>query len=492
MPSLLVPVQRVRSFLAHTPFERVQSLDAELHQLGLLRVLTGIVCLVRTIPMVWTSAYYYEPPDGGGLPDATVRGLWMLGLIAANTLGIATPASSAALVFLYPSYDNRLNAESLGTRVLTLLLGLFFLARGGARVSLDERLLRGRGPLSAPVRALYNLVGVPSVEQLRVLYLLFFVAFATMNFGALVYHAQDDAWRSGQLLRVVFTSSYLCRFWTEWRAVEAFSPRVLAAISVLGACGQAVYQGLMVPLIWTRWGARFIIWWGALFFALSLLFLQLSYLPALEIILWIALFHRPASGDSRPPEILAPFIRSPRRAARIAAACFALVAVFAAIEVPYAAGWIEERSERFRRIAQGAGLEIPEVFNRDDLRMGDAWPVLFDDDTGRLLPYHGRNGERLTWVQWSDLLYFGNSLRWRREFRSVEDLTREHAGFYRVVDAALFDHRRRGVERSAYRVEYFQNEASNLGRPAPARFQPRRIGVDRFVCTGTGRRASCK
>jgi hypothetical protein len=357
----------------------------------------------------------------------------------------------------------------------------------------DAYFLKRAGWSGAPIRALYRVVRIPSRAELSRLYLLFFAAFAIMNFGAAMYHIDDPLWKSGSALRVLFTSSYLSRPWELCRKIETYWPAQLQAFSVAATVGQLVFQLFMLPLIWSRWGRRFVIAWGAAFFAMSILVLQLSYLPLLEVMLWVALLHRPRLSDPaqvEPPPLLR---RGPLAArATVAFGTTALLA-FALTGLPYVDDLWGTRAEAVRHGLRTVGLEVPEVLNRDDLRMGDTWAIIYRREGDRVvrLPYHGRHGERLAWVGWNDLFYFANSLKWRREFRGPASLERSSDSYHRLVDIALYDHRHRGAATSRYIISYFASDASNLDVDVRKRFKRRRLRSDSITCAGTGESATC-
>ena len=480
--------------LERTPFARVQSPDAELRQLALLRWATGIVCFARTVPIVYGSIDYIGAPSSGGLPELTIAGLWTLAFVAVATAGIAAPLTLPLMMYEYQAYDLRMQTETLGTDVLMLLLALFWLSGAGSRLSVDAFWLR-RGTWSgAPIRALYRLTGIPPADELRRIYFLFFVAYGLLSFGAVIFHIDDPAWRSGSLMRMIFTSSYLSRLWGPFRELESQWPMALQAFSIVGTLGQVVFQLFMIPLVWTRWGTRFVVTWGILFFAASLAILQLSYLPVLEILLWIALFWRPRAHAVASGERYRPFTRSRLAGRGVVIAGSSVLIVFALIGLPYMDDLWGPEVEPVRRGLQAFGLEVPVVLNRDDLRMGDAWPVIYRRDQERdvLLPYHGLEGERLAWVQWNDLFYFGNSLKWRREFRGSESMDRASDSFSRLVDVALFDHRHRGAARSEYVFVYFATDGSNADADVGRRFERRHLGTDWVACSGVGESAKCE
>lgn len=483
------PRSLLTRLVSFTPFSRVRSTDAEVHQLAILRWAVGFACIARTAPIVWASADYFTPGMNGGLPGETVLGLQTLMLASAATIGVAAPVTLLALLVYYPVFDAAMQTATLGTNFLCLMLGLLAVAGAGAHLSVDSWLLRRGGRLAAPIRPLYRLVGVPDPRQLAEIYFLYFTAFAAINLGAVLHHWDDDAWRSGNLLRIIATSSYLSRFWVEARAFEAYSWRAADAISSIGALGQAAYQALMLPLVFTTWGSRFVIAWGAIFFLVSLFVLQLSYLPLLEIFFWVALFRRPTPRQHVVlPAGLGP--RTRRAHVAIVSIGFAAIAAFIVQDFPYTSDRFKH--ERLDRALYTLGLDVPQVFNRDDLRMGDVWAVIYRDDRQTLLPYHGVNGERLAWVQWNDLFYFGNSLKWRREYAGPASLGRDHDGFWRLVHVAQFDHRRRGVDASNYIVDYYATEASNVRRDAERRFARTHLGFTRIHCVGRGVAVRCE
>jgi predicted DCC family thiol-disulfide oxidoreductase YuxK len=74
-------------------------------------------------------------------------------------------------------------------------------------------------------------------------------------------------------------------------------------VSILGAIFQSIFQFLMIPLVFTKIGSGFVKWWGINFFVLSLFFINLSYLPHIELLLWFGIFF-PISTNSKKVKIL--------------------------------------------------------------------------------------------------------------------------------------------------------------------------------------------
>jgi hypothetical protein len=226
-----------------------------------------------------------------------------------------------------------------------------------------------------------------------------------------------------------------------------------------------------------RNGRRFVVFWGWGFAIASAVFLQLSYLPWLEICLWYLLFSRPAPAPVRE---VAPLPHHAARPAKfglgLAVTAWSVLLVLFALKFPHV-----ERYSRalglplsaIRRVTLYCGLDVPIVFNREDLTLGDAWPVihrLTPDGEPHILPLNGVEGERL-WYHLSDCCYFGNSLKWRRA-ATDQDLTAfndpEALGYELVTRIIDFDYRRHGFESPVeYAVSVFRTRGSEVAVSDP-------------------------
>jgi hypothetical protein len=475
--------------LSRSPFAAITDADAELRQLANIRIATGLLCLARTAPTVWASRYYFEV-GAWGVPDVTLAGVVTLLLICFVTAGVLTPVSTMALIYTTRLYEAQASSESLATEILSLLLSLLVVASAGAHRSVDAILMRQPGWIGAPVRALYRLAGVPSDRGIRTILLLYFIALSLINLGGVVNHWYDDDWRGGRALQIIFSSSYMSRVWSLWRPFETYSPAAAAWTSWALTLTQLVMQTSMLALVWWRPTARLLIVWGAAFFVSSIVALQLHYLGAFELLIWIALFHRPR------PSIVAvdqSFTRRKWSERTLLGAAATVLAVFVAHETwAYAGvnGLDAYPFPRLRLYIDLVGIHSPRVFNRNDLPLGDAWTVVYRNNWERL-PYHGPSGERLAWLQFNDLLLYRSSIRWRNEFRMETFFDPDHDGVGRLQQLVEFDHRRRHTSASTYTVDYYIAPASHLELPPAARFERRQIGVTQFSCSGEANAVHC-
>ena len=478
----------MRHLVERSPFAAITDVDAELAQLGVIRIVTGLLCLARMAPQVWALQYYFGTAGGWHLAPHAVGGLNVLVLAGLVTAGVLTPVSTVALLVATRRYEVEVGSASLSTDLLCLLLTMLVVTSAGARLSVDSMLMRQRGPTGALSRLLYRFTGVPSASGLRAALLLFFIALALINLGGAVHHWFDDAWREGHAMRMIFTSSYMSRVWPAWRSFDTYWPEAAAWTSWFLTTTQLVMQTGMLALIWWRPTAHLVVVWGCTFFLGSIVALQLHYLGAFELLIWIALFHRSpprvtqtSSSLARPPWAEALFVRT--------AAVF--LVVFVLHEAWALAGMRPYPFPRLRESFAMVGVHSPGVFNRNDQSLGDSWSVVYFGNREELLPYHGPSGERMTWTLWNDLLLYRSSVRWRGEFDPATVLDPNGRLVSRLVDLTLFDHRRRRLDTSVYVADYYTSRSSDLDLPPAERFQSRYVGSTRFQCSGKNLEAHC-
>lgn len=417
----------------------------------------------------------------------TLLGLVVLLLVCLVTAGVLTPVSTIGLLYTTRLYEAELSSESLASNILALLLSLLVMTSAGARRSVDAVLMRRPGWIGGAVRALYRLLGTPSTRGIRAILVLYFIALALINLGGAVNHWDDDAWRSGRAMQILFSSSYMSRVWPVWRAFEVYSPSAAAWTSWLLTMTQLVMQTAMLALIWWRPTAWLVIVWGTVFFLSSIVALQLHYLGAFELLLWIALFHRPQASARAVDQ---PLTRRRWSELAIAGTGIVFLTVFAVHEASARAGIDDYPFPRLRLYLSLLGVHSPQVFNHNDLPLGDAWTVVYRNNWERL-PYHGPRGERLAWLQFNDLLLYRSSIRWRNEYRPDTFFDPDRDGVGRLQQLVAFDHRRRHTPASTYIVDYYTSRASHTELPPAARFERRLVGSTHFSCSGEANAVHC-
>jgi hypothetical protein len=477
--------------------------DAHRNVINAARIAVGTIMIYRTALIV-IATYYYHPTDVAE-PQFTAKlllGCGVLGLLFAYTAGFLTPLTGIAIVAVYPYFDARLLTGTLGTNVASICLIALLLLNTGDRHSIDGLLMRTQNFVGRTWRAIYAVIGTPNAVQTTRILFIAFAAYAVVSFGALFYHLSDQYWREGRTVGVMLTNAYLSRHYEWFRAWEAAAPGTYHAFSIASVAGQTFFQLAMLPLMWHRWGRRFVIAWGATFFLISLTCLQLSYLPYLELALWALIFVRlpllnePREARSQKSPLLGERARvrgslpaktaantQPPRLVR--AYTTAIATAFALFLLTWLApggrAWSGHAWDRPQQYLAWFGLDAPQVFNDADLRMGDRWPVIhrIDADGQRtLVPFNGNNGERLAYHK-NDLLYFGNSLRWRRRMIGNEPQAYNapgSTGYEQIREVCFYDAARNDAESvTGYEVRIFENKAARYDAASNERYAPREI-----------------
>jgi SAM-dependent methyltransferase len=114
----------------HSPLSRLRDREAELLQLGLIRILVGALCIARLVPNLWVSLYMFPPEAGGAAPALVVRGVLGSRLDRTSDRGLPDAARGASAHRRDAWIRLSTDAASLVTDMASLVLT--FLVLGGA------------------------------------------------------------------------------------------------------------------------------------------------------------------------------------------------------------------------------------------------------------------------------------------------------------------------------------------------------------------------
>ncbi|HZP49347.1 MAG TPA: hypothetical protein VFB07_12465 [Vicinamibacterales bacterium] len=463
MPFLFAALRRAGGFI------HIVDTEAEARKVAGLRIVVGLLLMWRTGIVARDAAYYFDPTPilGRPVPLEAVAGWIQCAVAGGLVVGVVPRACLALLMLTHAAFSIWTDTYNLGPMLLVPILGALLVLDSG-KLTVHRRVRQ-----------------TPSADEFRAAYLILFLAYAGWSLQAALYHVRDPYWIQGRTTQVMFLNSYLSEYYVVFRAWERASPATLRALSVFVGSAQILFQMAMIPLVFTRRGAAFVRTWGWIFILGSVVDLQLTLLPFVEAVLWAMVFFR-----ARPSPAIDPAKRistgdSIRRSGmRPAVAIYGVgygflsLMFFTNAILGFAAGaslprWVANP------VLYYVGLVAPNVFNTMDLQMGDRWAVLTHADGGQstVVPLDGYEGQRLDYLR-SDLLYFANSLRWRREMIFAPDLAAFHRpgarGYAFAYRVALYDHRRRRIiAPETYRVRIFHNYAAEGNRDAmPLRYAP--------------------
>lgn len=267
-------------------FPEVKSVEYEQKKLAIIRWITGLIILFRFSQVLYTVQYIDE-----------FQGAFLVGVVATAcifffTIGLFGPLSTLAAFWALTKFDTSFNCQTLGTNILSQFLFVLFLASHSRYYSVDALILKWKNSIGRGMAKLYSWVGTPTKDSLRLYYFFGFFSYAIVSFCALSFHILDENWVAGRTPFAFFPAAFLSKYYPLFREIVINWPSIFMALSIFLTLGQSVFQFLMVPLAWSKWGMRFVVFWGFSFFVASLFFVNLSYLPHAEVLSWLAFFSR--------------------------------------------------------------------------------------------------------------------------------------------------------------------------------------------------------
>ncbi len=496
----LFMTSKLDRFLNRTYFPETPDLLFEEKKLNIARILIGVAIFWRTAKVAFAANFYF-PADtnflGFNFSSEVAFALIECALALLLTAGVFTPLVLASILITYPFFDKTLSISTLGTSVMLFFLFGLFMINFRSRYSLDAWVenRENKSVLKRALQRVYQILGNPDSKRIRRIYFLCFVCYATISLGAMLHHINDPHWIGGHTVSALLTNSYLCPHYAFFQSIEASWPTAFFLFSASGIIAQTFFQFAMIPCLFSRWGTVFVVLQGLVFFLVSAICISLSYLPFVELVLWGVIFWSSSLHSRAFAKRKATLPPAPQPLAveckthgllihetylRLSAmTLLLLIANFPFLEdytahLKLSKPWIKDRLKH-------AGLEIPIVFNKTDLAMGNRWTIIYRNTDGvrTLVPFHDTDGARL-WYLKSDILYFSNSLAWRRRCiempveemldpdSRVVDLLQRTVNF----DAKLFP----PSENTIYEVFIRENNANAYSLPLQERLTEKQIG----------------
>lgn len=411
---------KINKFLLnHTPLLKAfgisESSDYVNKLVFIARVLFAIILLHRSFD-VYGFAILHEDP--GFIQEICVFTI-IIGF--SILLGFLTPIAILCYMFFFclePKYSFSLYHMSC------IIFGwslLFFGA--GKHYSIDSWASKNFPGYEKLQKIIYFLaveINTANVATIRFFAILLYYGNAV---AAMSYHFYDPLWLQAKTLQLMFTTGYLNDFYWLFENWRQSSPYTFDFILRTAMIIQGIWELLMLPMMFSRWGRLFVFLQGIGFFILSVLIINLGYLPLVEIVLWALLFAYPSSYNKEKTEArsnndfkIDKKLLTVAIVGTIAFSSFIGTIVYVSAIGDY---------ERIRKINRGwlrkahrfFAQDRVNVFNRADLNMGSNNIVLYELNSQgkkvRQVPFQNEDGARLSYLN-NDLLYFQYSLRWQR------------------------------------------------------------------------------
>jgi hypothetical protein len=450
----------------------VANTNQEQRKLFWLRMFVALLLIYRESLNALTVYSGASSWPGGALPVFYVITACFL------LAGLGVRVSYVILSTLYIGYNVELSMMNLGPLVLVPLCWF------GA--TMDRTPLHSvDGWLSAHWPSYRSFTqwpnARPSTEAFNFVYGVLFFVYAVNSFAAVTFHLQDSYWRSGRTIQAILTNNYLCRYFEAFRSMQCCSDELLRGLSAVGVGVQTVFQVLMLPLVFTRAGRWFVVLQGFVFIAFSLIFLQISMLPIIELALWTLLFGSwmfLGRGFGTAGLLRLTPLRGVAAGTIVLAAAFSLANAAGSSLFKKDLGF---SGSRWENAAIHLGIWPPDVFNAVDLRMGEHWFVIHrvygDGRSPELVPVFAEDGGRLAY-HLSDIIYYAHTLPWRRESIAIPSGSRAIPPDLIQSTEALceFDFHVKALKApQKYQVDFYEDHSMELDLPVDERYDRRVI-----------------
>jgi len=173
--------------------------------------------------------------------------------------------------------------------LIILLWGMFF-SGVGRHLSIDAYLLK-YPPTQRWFKYLYTFSLSPEKRNFSKIRFFILFLFWCICVRAMSFHFDDSYWLNGKTLQLLFHTPYLTDHYSVFQKFSEMFSGTFDLLCKLGLFIQSVWELLLFPLMYVRWGRLFVLVQGIGFFLVSIFILNLGYLPYIEICMWIFLFN---------------------------------------------------------------------------------------------------------------------------------------------------------------------------------------------------------
>ncbi len=270
---------------------------AEAPKFALLRFLFGLFLVERA---VWVLVYL--PPADWQDPLIVWAALSPLvaGVLVAT--GTCTQLTLLYLILIQWQLGERvLRTVTLGNDVAAMLALLLFFASAGAHASVDGWWMRRGGRLGRFLQRTYALDGLPSVGTLQIAKLATLAAYWCVCLYSMLSHLAEPAWMDGSAGPLLLTNNFMSSYHGQFEAFFELGPWAVL-LGRVSLWAMLPWYTLLLPCVLFGGLARlYAIAWGLVFFAMSLVVLQLGWLAQFELLFFAGLFWErrwlPGAGD---------------------------------------------------------------------------------------------------------------------------------------------------------------------------------------------------
>ena len=280
--AIMSTANRFAVMLSKRSFSHSDKLENEYRLFSLLRIVFGIILLLRAIfAFEYTAPYEFLELTGFLV-------LLDLALAFCLLVGFLTQYSILLLVFVsWQTSEKILGSGTLGNDVAAILaIALAFLSAGRS-LSLDGFLIRKFS--INPIWLGYSYRQLDSNSIYLVKFIALFSYWCVCCYS-LSMHLGEPAWTTGYAGPQLLANNFMSTYWKEFVFLFENS-QIMTWLARMSLWIMILWYVAIIPFVLMGGIFRlFIIFWGIAFFILSSAFLNLGMLAEIEFVFWALLF----------------------------------------------------------------------------------------------------------------------------------------------------------------------------------------------------------
>lgn len=391
------------------------------YMVDVVRILTALLLFIRYYNIGISTLDFYS-----------VKFVFIYISILFLTGGFLVKGTLLFLIFGSQLYDYSGGHWNLANMVTTILLWCLFFIDTNTKRTIDYYLINKIKGFPKKNLLIFSGFGISS-ESFTYIRIIALFMFGAICVDAVSFHMFDKLWLEGNVLQLMLRTPYLSDFYSLFNNFSKHYPRAFNILCMTGLYVQLIWELAMIPLSTFKWGRIFVFLQGMLFFSISLIFINVSYLPWFELLLWLLIFPLPATVAVKTYMVrLNSNIKKYFLVTCLVVCTYHMYKRLSPL-------WGYKGTYRSGFISNIFGQKRVDVFNKTDLGMGQYSYVIYNITKEKLVPFMDYYGGRLSHLR-NDWLYFNNSLALQR-FSNRKEVSINSEITTRVINNVLrFDY----------------------------------------------------
>ena len=323
------------------------------------------------------------------------------------TFGFFSPISLIILFYLQITTPI---LRGLGNQVTVILIWALIFMSAGSKYSIDSFLNLKKIFFFFKYRNSYSF----AIVRFSSIFMFWGICITAMSF-----HFFDELWLKGEALELLVLTPYLSEYYELFFYLNKHHYGIFKLICTLGLLVQGFWEMFLLPLFFHKKLRYFAIFQGVGFFVICGIFINVSYLPLIELVLWFMICtsfftkNQFSKGTQNRENKIQEYTTT------------AIILITSITTIFFVAQnitndrFFKKFRKKFRLIYNITAQDSVNVFNYKDLMMGDTTLIIkrnnnsAKDLKSTIVPFMDLNGGRLDYLR-NDYAYFDSSLKWQR------------------------------------------------------------------------------